>query len=453
MANFKLKKGFDIPVSGAAEKKWSEALSPQRVALQPYEFRGIKARLEVAVGDVVKKGSSLFHAKMYPDMKFTSPVSGKVVEINRGPRRMLMEIVVENDNKKEALSFDKIAPDKITQTDREKLVGLLMSGGLWPMLRQRPFNKLAHPSEFPRDIFISGMDTAPLAADMAMIMDGQKENFQAGINCLGQLTDGKVYLSTSAEGPTVDAFAGVSGVELNTFSGPHPAGNVGVQIHHIKPINSGETVWYIAPHDVAMFGKFLISGEVPVERVVALAGNALKDRSYFKTILGAPVAEFVKSEMLAADEVRYINGNVLSGTKILSKGYVGFYNNLLSVIPEGEKTLKFLGWYRPGTNVPSHSRTFFSKLMGKKDLPMSTLLNGAERALIMSGDYESVLPMDIYPVHLVKSVLAEDITEMEGLGILEVDEEDLALCSYICPSKFDFGATVRHGLDMLEKEG
>ncbi len=452
MANFKLKKGFDIPVSGAAEKKWAEALSPARVALQPYEFRGIKAKLDVAVGDPVKKGSSLFHAKLYPDMKFTSPVSGKVVEINRGARRMLMEVVVENDNKNESVAFDKIPSAQISQTDKSKLKALLQAGGLWPMIRQRPFNKLANPADTPRDIFISGMDTAPMAPDMSMLMDGQKENFQAGIHCLSQLTEGKVYLSVDAQNKT-DAFDGVQGVELNSFSGPHPTGNVGVQIHHIKPINSGEIVWYVQPYDVAMIGKFLTSGEVPVERVVVLAGNGVKNGAYFKTILGAPVSDLVKSDNLAASEVRYISGNVLTGNKVLSKGYVGYYSYMLSVIPEGDKDLKFLGWYRPGMNVPSHSRTFFSKLFGKRNLPADTLLHGAERALIMTGDYESVLPMDIYPVHLAKSVLAEDITEMEGLGILEVDEEDLALCTYICPSKFDFGATIRRGLDLIEKEG
>lgn len=453
MANFKLKKGFNIPVSGAAEKKWSDVLSPARVALQPFEFRGIKAKLEVAVGDSVKKGSSLFHAKLYPDMKFTSPVSGKVVEINRGARRMLMEVVVENDNKNAAVTFDRIPSAQILKTDRSKLVALLQAGGLWPMIRQRPFNKLANPAETPRDIFISGMDTAPLAPDMSMLMDGQKENFQNGIDCLSQLTDGKVFLSTSSDGSHSEAFENVSGVELNVFSGPHPAGNVGVQIHHIKPINSGDVIWYLQPYHVAMIGKFLTSGEFPNQRVVVVAGNGVKNGQYFKTILGAPVADFIHPESLASSEVRYINGNALTGTKVLSRGYVGYYTSLLTVIPEGEKDLKFIGWYRPGMNVPSHSRSFFSKLFGKKDLPMDTLLRGAERALIMTGDYESVLPMDVYPVHLAKSVLAEDITEMEGLGILEMDEEDIALCTYICPSKFDFGATIRRGLDMIEKEG
>lgn len=449
MAEFKLKKGFDIKPAGTAEKTLRD-LHVTKAALQPPDFRGIVAKLEVKVGDSVKKGTPLFHAKSNEEMKFVSPISGKVSEINRGARRALTEIVVESDNSDNAESFNAIDGAAISSTKKEDLIALMLQSGLWPMFRQRPFSKIANPNDAPRDIFISGMDTAPLAADVEFTLQGLEKEFQYGVDILNQLTEGKVYLSTA---PGTTFFNNVKNVEKNLFSGAHPAGNVGVQMHHIKPVNSGEVVWYVQPYAVAMIGKTITSGTYAAERVVATAGSEIENRCYYKTVLGAPIAELITPESVNHPEVRYITGNMLTGRKVLSKGYAGFYDNLISVIAEGPKQKRLLGWYRPGFNLRSHSRSFLSTWVNRKENNMDTLYNGADRTFVMSGDYEKVLPMDIYPVYLIKSILAEDIEEMEQLGILEVDEEDVALCSYICPSKYDFGGLVRKGLDLIEKEG
>lgn len=449
MAEFKLKKGFDIKVAGKADLELTDLGAPKKVALQPIDFRSYKPKLEVEVGSVVKKGSPLFHLKSNEAVKFVSPVSGKVVEIKRGERRAITEVVVENDSKNDAVKFD-VFSDSIS---KEQVLENMLKGGMWPLLRQRPFSKIADPADTPRDIFISGMDTAPLAADLKFIMQGLEKDFQLGVNILTKLTEGKIYLSTDGSGEGVAAFQNVINVEKNTFSGPHPSGNVGVHVHHIKPIKHRDIIWYVQPYAVAMIGQFFRTGEYAAERIVAIAGHGLKKRQYFKTILGVPIASLITEANLAHPEVRFITGNILTGRKALHKGYVGYYDNLISVIPEGPKQRRLIGWYRPGFNLRSHSRSFLSTWVNREENEVDTLLNGADRTFVMSGDYEMVLPMDIYPVFLVKSIMAEDIEEMEGLGILEVDEEDMALCSYICPSKHDFGGIVRKGLDLIEKEG
>jgi Na+-transporting NADH:ubiquinone oxidoreductase subunit A len=449
MAEFKLKKGFDIKVAGKAELQITDLGAPKKVALQPIDFRGYKPKLEVEVGAVVKKGTPLFHVKSNKAVKFVSPVSGKVTEINRGERRAITEVVVENDSKNDAEKFETYS----VSTTKEQIVETMLKGGMWPLVRQRPFSKIANPADSPRDIFISGMDTAPLAADVKFIMQGLEKEFQQGITILSKLTEGKIYLSTDGNGDGVPAFQNAINVIKNSFSGPHPAGNVGVHIHHVKPVKSPDVVWYVQPYAVAMIGRFFQTGEYPAERVIAIAGHALKKRQYYKTIVGAPVSALVTEANLDHPEARIISGNVLTGRKILHKGFIGFYDNLVSVIPEGPKERRLIGWYRPGFNLRSHSRSFLSTWINRDENKVDTLLNGANRTFVMSGDYEKVLPMDIYPVYLAKSVLAEDIEEMEGLGILEVDEEDMALCSYICPSKHDFGAIIRDGLNLIEKEG
>ncbi len=450
MAHFKLNKGFDIRIAGAAQLKIEDAKAPEKVALQPTDFKGTKVKLEVEVGSKVNIGSPLFHAKENEDLKFVSPVSGKVVEINRGDRRVLLEIVVENDNKYSAEPINVISENNVSSIKKDQIISGMLKSGLWPMIRQRPFSIIADPAAEPRDIFISGFDTSPLAADVNFILQGLEKELQHGINILAKLTSGKVYLSTGRE---EGVFSSIAHVEKNSFTGSHPAGNVGVQIHHIKALKNHGVVWCVQPYDVAMIGKSFLEGKFANERVVAIAGQALNDRHYFKTFLGASLATIIKDENINYPEARFISGNVLSGRKLQKRGYIGFYDSLVSVIPEGPKEKKLFGWYRLGAKQRSHSKTFLSSWLGKKEFDANTLLNGGERAFVISGDYEKVLPMDIYPVYLMKSILAEDIEEMESLGILELDEEDVALCSYICPSKYDFGSIVRKGLDLIEKEG
>jgi Na+-transporting NADH:ubiquinone oxidoreductase subunit A len=450
MARFNLKKGFDIKAAGKAELKITEIPAPSKVAIQPVEFRGIKAKLEVEAGSVVKIGSPLFHAKHNEALKFVSPVSGKVVEINRGERRTLLEVVIENDNTNNTEEIKTIAEKDVASVSKDQIIKSMLKGGLWPMIKQRPFNKIANPEEEPRDIFISGFDTAPLAADVNFILNGLEKEFQHGIDLLTKLTSGKIYLST---GPQAGFLSEIKNAEINTFIGPHPAGNVGVQIHHIKSVKQHQVVWTIRPSDVAMIGKSFLEGFFIPDRIIAIAGHGLNDRQYCKTILGVPLASLIKESNVNNPEVRYISGNLLTGRKIQRSGYVGFYDNLVSVIPEGPKEKKLLSWYHPGFKKRSHSKSFISSWLGKKEFEMDTLVNGGDRAFIISGDYERVLPMDIYPVYLLKSILVDDIQEMEELGILELDEEDLALCTYICPSKYDFGTVLRKGLDLIEKEG
>lgn len=456
MGEFKLKKGYDIPIAGEAQLLLKEFPNPDKAAVLPYEFRGVKPRLKVKLGDEVKVGTPLCEDKKIQEIKLVSPVSGKVVEINRGERRMLLEIVVENDKKytKEALS-NKLSGN-IAEIAREKITAALMESGLWPFIIQRPFEKIADPNDIPRDIFISALNTAPLAAKVNFLLEGKEKQFQKGLDVLNALTEGNVHLSLDGSVKEyAKALAEAGGVEKHYFRGPHPAGNVGVQIHHIAPVNQGDIVWTIKPEAVVLIGEFFETGVYPNEKIVAVAGSSLKETYYAKTISGAAINTVIPADNIKDEEVRYINGDVLTGFKVSAESYVGSYNSVISVIPEGKKKRRLLGYFRTGIDMPSYSKTYLSSWLTskKKKWEISTLNYGAQRAFIQTGIYEKVMPMDILPSILAKSILAEDIEEMENLGILELAEEDVALCTYICPSKTDFGGILRHGLDLVEKEG
>lgn len=456
MGEYKLKKGYDIKVTGAAEKIITTLEIPKKVAVMPNEFRGVKVKLNVKPGDAVKIGSVLFEDKTLSDIKFVSPVSGKVMEINRGERRALVEIVVENDLKDEKVIIGNWKKDDLIKMDANTVKKALLKSGMWPHIIQRPFSKIANPNDTPRDIFISGMDTAPLAADPNLIMEGMEDFFQIGLDMLAKLTTGKVHLSLDLKNRSyAKAFANATGVEKHYFSGPHPAGNVGVHIHHIDAIRRGEVIWTIKPFAAALIGKFFSEGFFQAERVVAVAGSSLKQGKYFRTIIGTPVTMLVPENEVVDSEIRVISGNILSGRKITPSSYVSYYDNLISFIPEGTRRRKLFGYFRPGFKTPSYSNTYLAKflMMAKKDYVLDTKIHGGKRAFVATGDYENVLPMDILPVYLAKSILADDIEEMENLGILELDEEDVALCSYICLSKTNFGYLLRRGLNFIEKEG
>ncbi len=457
MAEFKLKKGYNVPLAGAAEKQLTVVDAPDTVALLPHEFRGIKPRLAVKEGDTVKIGTTLFTDKVYSEIAFVAPVSGKVIAINRGERRKLLEIVVKNDHKDEAESVGNWSVNDLENMKREEVVKNLLASGLWAHLIQRPFIQVANPEDMPRDIFISGFSTAPLAPEVGFLLQDEQEHFQLGVQMLSRLTEGSVHLSEDAGNHTSpDWFSQITGVQLHRFSGPHPAGNVGVQIHHIKPLKSGELVWQVRPEAVALIGRFFKNGTFPTERIVALAGTGVKERRYFKVRSGAVFSSFITEEMQESGALRFISGDVLTGWATKRDGFISFYDSLISVIPEAKKERKLLGYFRPGFKTPSFSKTFLSSFLrpGKNDYEMDTGLKGSHRAFVMSAsDYEKVVPMNILPVPLAKSILAKDIEEMEGLGILELAEEDLALCSYICLSKTNFGQILRDGLDMIQKEG
>lgn len=444
----RLRKGLDIKLKGKAEKIFSKGKLADTYAVKPTDFPGLTPKLTVKVGDTVKAGSPLFFDKYHPEVQFTSPVSGTVSEIRRGDRRKLLEVVVTPDAEQAYEQFG--TPDLATLTRAEALEQMLKSGA-FPFIVQRPYGIVANPNDTPRAIFISGFDTAPLAPDTDFALTGEGEAFQAGIEVLRKLTDGKVYLSLPDNVSATSIMKSAKGVDVYTFKGPHPAGNVGVQINNIAPINKGEVVWTIAPHHIVALGRLFTKGIYDVSRLVAVVGSEVKKATYVKAIAGAALSSF-KEYFSSENNVRYISGNVLTGTAIASDGHIGFYPNQLTVIPEGDY-YEFMGWAKPfRTKKFSFSRTYFSWLMPNKEYKLDTNYNGGERNFVVTGSYEKVLPMDILPVYLIKAILAEDIDKMEQLGIYEVVEEDIALCEFIDPSKTEMQQILRNGINLMIKE-
>jgi Na+-transporting NADH:ubiquinone oxidoreductase subunit A len=455
MINHNLKKGYDIKLAGKTEKVLADAEKSKLYASQPPDFIGLKPRLEVEEGTEVKIGTPLYNDKLRPEIKFVSPVSGKVVQINRGERRAIMEVVVESDNQDAAIDFGKHSAEAASKLNTDDIKKQLLKSGLWPVIRQRPFSKIANPNATPRDIFICAMDTAPLAADPEFLLENEDQNFQTGIDVLKNFTEGNVYLTVDGSKEShISAIENAKNVEVHSFKGKHPAGNVSVHIHHIAPINVGDIVWYVYAADVALIGKLFLTGNYPAERIVAVAGSSAKPetRKYYKTRVGTKVQSLANEGKMVDDHVRYISGNVMSGRKLTENGYLGFYDRTLTVIPDSRKRDLF-GWLTPGLKDESFSRLFLSKLIPSKEYIKDTRIHGGKRAFFQTGEYEKVVPMDIFPAELVKSIMAEEIEDMLALGLLEVDEEDFALCSYICPSKIHFGTYIRQGLDILEREG
>lgn len=445
--SIKLKKGFDIRLEGAAEKRLAGTVNPVMFGVKPIDFQGLIPKLDVRPGDDVLAGTSLFHDKIRPEIKFTSPVSGKVLSVERGDRRMILEIIVEKKGTG-SVDFGKADPEKLSA---EQIRDHLLKSGLWPAIRQRPYHVVANPADRPKSIFISGFDTAPLAPDLNYIMENLPlSSFRIGISALKKLTDGKVNLVLRGKENPDNAFESVSDVEISYFSGPHPAGNVGVHIHHLDPVNKGEIVWYINLQDVVTAGKLFEEGIYNPERIVALTGSEVLNPQYYKTISGGSISAVVNDNVKSGN-LRYISGNVLTGTKINPGGYLGYYDSQITVIPEGNY-YEMLGWAYPGINKYSFSKTFLSSLLPKRSYKLDTNLHGGERAFVVTGQYEKVVPMDIYPMQLFKAILAEDIDMMENLGIYEVAEEDFALCEFICPSKIEIQSVIRKGLDLMRKE-
>ncbi len=444
----KLKRGLDIPLLGESAKVWGDIPLPDRFAVKPSDFPGIKPKLLVKTGDRVKAGTPLFFDKGNEKAMFCSPVSGEVVDIVRGEKRKLLEIVIHADSRIEYEEFDTKGYEN---KSREEIIEIMLRSGVWPFLRQRPWNIIARPQTKPRSIFISGWDSAPLAPDYNFIFKGQEELFQTGLNILKKLTEGKIYLTVNGKGDVPDAFARAQGVELNKIIGPHPAGNVGIQIHHIEPLNNRDIIWVINPQDVLIIGKLFTEGRFEARRVFNLCGSEVINGKYFQTLIGACVENYVKDN-LKEGNVRIISGNVLTGTKITSHGFLGFYDQQVTVIPEGDY-YEFMGWLAPGLNKYSTSGTFLSRwLYRNKKWRIDTNLHGGQRALMLSGEYDKVLPMDILPLHLIKAIIIEDIDLMEKLGIYEVVPEDFALCEFVCTSKMDLQDIVQKGIDLMIKE-
>jgi Na+-transporting NADH:ubiquinone oxidoreductase subunit A len=442
----KIRRGLAVKLVGEAEKTVTE-INPKHCAVKPTDFIGVFPKLLVQEGDSVKAGSPLFFDKYRDKIIFTSPVSGKVTELRRGEKRVLLEVVIEADGKDEAVDFGKADPLKLS---REEVITRMLTAGIWPVLRQRPYSIIADPGVCPKAIFISAFDTAPLAPDFDLIVHGNGEAFQAGIDALSRLTNGTIHLNINAENTPSKVFLNCKGVRINKFKGKHPAGNVGTQIAHLDPINKGDVVWYLRPQEVLHIGRFFMLGKIDATRLVALTGSEVKRPHYFKTRLGASVSEMIKDN-LTGDNLRFISGNPLTGTRIEKSGYLGFYDSQITVLPEGDHH-EFFGWALPGFGKFSFSRSYFSWLQPNRKFRLDTNLNGGERAFVITGQFEKVFGWNIYPLQLIKSIMIEDIDQMEKLGIYEVDEEDFALCEFIDTSKTDIQAIVRNGLDLIRKE-
>lgn len=448
----KLKKGFDINLAGKAEKTIASTPPSETFAIKPTDFVGMKRpKLFVAEGDNVKAGTPVLYDKMQENVMICSPVSGEIVEVKRGAKRKLLEIRILADKEIEHETFKTYNVSDLQGLSREEAQKQMLQGGVWSNIIQRPYGVVANEGDTPKAIFISAFDTHPLAADVAFTIKGEDDAFKAGIEVLKKFTSGKVHLNHDLKGEVASVFSSIEGVENNKFSGPHPAGNVGVQIHHIDPIAKGELVWTVSPFGVVQIGKLFLRGIYDASRVVALAGSEVSTPQYYKTYTGAAIRKLVADNQ-KSDHVRYISGNVLTGERIEQDGYLGFYDNLLTVIPEGDHA-DFLGWIMPKKEVLSFHRAWglFSFLNGKnKEYVLDTNTNGEPRAFVQTGTFEKVTPMDIYPMYLIKAIMSEDYDNMEALGIYEVIEEDLALCEYVDVSKHDIQQIVREGLELMQ---
>lgn len=450
----KLKQGLDIPIDGVPSAQILKSIVSDTVAVKPTDFKGLIPKLTVKEGDSVKAGSPLFVDKKRPDVKFTSPVSGTVSEIVRGEKRKLLEVRVKADPETVYAEFSLPKPENITA---EQAISSLLESGLWACIKQRPYGIIPDPAVRPKSVYISGFDTAPLAADYDFILRDELPNIQTAINVLSKITP-KIHFGLCAKTHASSPFHKLSGVEFHVFDGPHPAGNVGVQINHVCPINKGDIVWTVNLQMLAIVGRFFNTGKVDMRKTVAIGGPRVSNPGYIRCMNGmclnsiADMANDNVDKLQRGCPIRYISGNVLTGTNVGKDGYLGFYDDCISLITEG-KYFETFGWakiFRP--KKYSFASTYFSWLTPRKKYLMDSNLNGGVRAFVMTNKYAKVFPMNIYPVYLLKAILAEDIDKMEQLGIYEVVEEDFALCEYIDPSKIDIQSIVSKGIDLMIKE-
>ena len=452
MANLiKLRKGLDINLKGKATTELIKVKEPGFYAICPDDFTGVTPKVVVKEQEYVMAGGPLFIDKNHPELKFVSkfvsPVSGVVTSVERGARRKVMSITVEAAAEQDYEEFGK---QDVAKLDGSAVKELLLNAGLFAFIRQRPYDVIADPTIAPRAIFVSAFDTNPLAPDFEFVLKGEEANFQTGLDALAKIA--KVYLSISAN-QEAKALVQAQGVTLNVFDGPHPAGNVGVQINHIAPVNKGETVWTLDPQAVIFIGRLMNTGRVDLTRTVAITGSEVKKPAYCKLKIGAMLTDVLANNINKEREVRCISGNVLTGKQIPANGFLGAFHSQVTVIPEGNDVHEMLGWIMPRTNDFSVSHSYFSWLMGKKkEYVLDARIKGGERHMIMSNEYDKVLPMDILPEYLIKAIIAGDIDRMEELGIYEVAPEDFALCEFVCSSKMELQRIVREGLDMLRKE-
>lgn len=450
MTTHKIRKGFDLRLAGAPERTIVDAPEAATLSVETAEFSGIKPKVLVKEGDKVVTGQPLFLDKIDREVVFCSPTTGTVKEVVYGERRFLQRVVVENALA--AGGAEEFAPAQKPGSDRESLRKALKNAGLWHLLVQRPLGKMARGDDAPVAIFVNGMDTAPLAADPAFMTAGRKAALQRGIAALQRLTDGKIYLCLQAAGSDQSDLRDLSGVEIHDFAGPHPAGLVGTHISRIRPLKSGETALCVRAQDVARIGEFAETGRYPAHVTVALAGSSARTRGYYRVRHGAPVSSLDGGAAITGD-VRVIDGNVLHGRAIGPDGAIGFRSSTITVIPEGTDKRDLFGWAVPQPGKLSFHRSVMSWLKPQKEHVVDARLNGGLRPIVNIGAWEQVMPLDIYPTYLVRAIQCGDLDEAIKLGLLEVTEEDVALCTFVDPCKIDVGEVIRTGLDMFEKEG
>ncbi|KAB1069058.1 Na(+)-translocating NADH-quinone reductase subunit A [Tamlana haliotis] len=446
--DIRIKKGLDIKLKGEADKTVEQAVISNYYTVRPEDFHGVIPKLILKERATVQAGGALFFDKSNENVMFSSPVSGKIVEIVRGPKRRIDAIKIEADKTQSHQDFGKV---DVNSANPEDIKAHLLAAGCWPFVKQRPYDVVANPDKAPKAIFISGYASAPLAADLDFTLKGKEAELQAAITALGKLTEGKVHVSVgkNANSP----LSGLNGITLHKVSGPHPSGNVGTQINKIDPVNKGEVVWTVNPQDLVIIGELLLTGKFNAERIVALVGSSVQKPRYFKTIIGSEVATIVYDKGIdRSGHDRIISGNVLSGKEIKPDGSLGYYDNVISVIPEGDD-YEFFGWNKPIFNKVSTSRALtFSWLTPKKAYDLNTNTNGEHRAFVTTGTYEEVFPLDIYPLQILKACMYKDLDEMEALGMYEVAPEDFALTEFVCVSKQPHQKIIREGLDLMLKE-
>ena len=446
MANvIKLKKGLDINLAGKTAAQITTKKASSVFGLIPDAFTGVKPKVVVKEGDVVKAGDALFVNKLHPEVKFTSPVSGTVKAVERGERRKVLSVQVEADSQQVYAEFGK---KDVAKLSAEDVKTSLLESGLFAFFIQRPYAVVANPEDKPKAIFVSSFSDMPLAADFSIVLEGQEQDWQTGIDALAKLA--KVYVGINSHAPV--ALKNTKNAEVTVFEGKCPAGNVGVQINHLNPVNKGERVWTIGPEEVIFIGRLFNKGIVDYTRTIAVAGSEILDPTYQTVLIGQQIESIVSQNISTDKKVRVIDGNPLTGRHVSTDDFLGAHSTEVTAIPEGDQADEAFGWIMPRFNQFSASRTYCSWLQGNKEFVLDARIKGGERHMIMSGEYDKVFPMDIFPEQLVKAIITGDIDRMEMLGIYEVAPEDFAVAEFVDSSKLELQRIVREGLDMLRKE-
>ena len=446
----KIKKGLDLPLDGKPEQTISTGATVKTVAILGEDYVGMKPTMHVQVGDQVKKGQIIFEDKKTPGVKYTAPASGTISAVNRGAKRKLLSVVVEIADQEEAVSFNKYSADQLTTLDRQAIVDQMVESGMWTGLRTRPYSKVPAIDSTAKTIVISAMDTNPLAGDPEVTIKEYNADFNHGLDILAQLAGEKVFVATKVDSQIEKSTN--AKVSYESFSGPHPAGLVGTHIHHLSPASSENVVWHMGYQDVIALGRLFTDGELFAERIIAITGEEAKNPRLVRTRLGANVDELLSNEVNDNDN-RQISGSVLNGVNAVeSRAFVGRYHNQITVIPEGREK-EFFGWAMPGSNKFSVTRAFIGHLFPSKKFKMNTSTGGSPRAIMPIGNYERVLPLDILPTQLIRALVSGDTDTAQALGCLELDEEDLALCTFVCPGKYEHGSILRENLTKIEKDG